>query len=202
METKTSDESSLNGWTKTGFEWKRMGGGTNTYANYPSGFDRGSGLYYNYEKNAISSSETSTTKREVSNTRLKDYIYWHWCWIDYVAEDNRNVLINDHYGEDSGKNYVYFDAFETAASLSTEGMTTNGPRSFDGLFSTYHHPEYNLPEYASWWWYRIEVYMQDFTDYKKVFTYVRKNESLEESAVAIQENDEISNIQHWIRYKF
>jgi hypothetical protein len=120
-----------------------------------------------------------------------------------VEDANRNVTVADVYGWDSdGKNYIYFDAFETPTSLSTEGMARNGLTSFDGMYSTYHHPEYNLPEYASWWWWRIEVLQQTYTDYQKEFTYVKDTSSIQESATEILPDDGISNIQHWVKYEF
>lgn len=207
-ETMKSTETSVDGWTQAGYEWKQTGTGTHVYAYFPGGFDTGNALYAAYANSPISSSEAGTTKREVSEgTTLKDYIYWHWCFTDYVEDSNRNVGVEDakRYGVQTGnvyRDYIYFDAFETSVSLSPEGMTTSGLKSFDGMYSTYHHPEYNLPEYASWWWWRIEVRQQTYTDYQKEFTYVKDTSSIQESATEILPDDGISNIQHWVKYEF
>ncbi len=206
-ETMESTETSVDGWTQVGFTWEQTGTGTHVYANFPGGFDTGSSFYNAYAKSALSSSETATTKREVSGSTHKDYIYWHWCFTDYVEDGNRNVAVEDaeRYGVQTGnvyRDYVFFDAFETTVSLNPEGMTTSGLKSFDGMYSTYHHPEYNLPEYASWWWWRFEVLQQTYTDYQKLFTYIREDAELLESAVEVTPGDNISNVQHWVKYSF
>ena len=201
-ETMESTETSV-----VGFTWEQTGTGTHVYANFPGGFDTGSSFYNAYAKSALSSSETAATKREVSGSTHKDYIYWHWCFTDYVEDSNRNVAVEDaeRYGVQTGniyRDYVFFDAFETTVSLSPEGMTTSGLKSFDGMYSTYHHPEYNLPEYASWWWWRFEVLQQTYTDYQKLFTYIREDAELLESAVEVTPGENISNVQHWVKYSF
>ena len=207
-ETMKSTETSVEGWIRTGYEWKQTGMGTNIYASFPGGFDTGNALYTSYAKSAMSASETETGKREVSGSTLKDYIYWHWTFTDYVADENRNVTIEDsrklgvNISGSVYRDFIYFDAFETAVSLNPEGMATSGLRTFDGLYSTYHHPEYNLPEYASWWWYRFEVYQQSYTDYQKEYTYTKDTSSILESSTEVYEGDGISEVRHWVKYKY
>ncbi len=207
-ETTTSTETSLSGWNQVGYTWQSTGTGTWNYANFPSGFDAGSSLYSKYNKSAINSSSSDTTKREVGSTSHLIDIYWHWTFTDYVEDSNRNVNIEDsrklgvNISGSVYRDFIYFDAFETTTSLSQEGMTTSGLRTFDGLWSTYHHPEYNLPEYASWWWYRFEVYQQTYTDYQKLFTYVKDDIEVLESSTEVVSGDDISNVQHWVKYAF
>jgi len=207
-ETTTSTKTALDGYTQTGFTWRKTGSGTWTYANYPGGFDTGHALYKSYNKSALAYSETATTKREVRSSSRKSYIYWHWTFTDVVNEDNRNVLVEDarrtgvNIGGSVYRDFIYFDAFETAKSLSTEGMTTSGLKSFDGMYSTYHHPEYNKPEYASWWWWRFEVYNQSYTDYEKLFNYTRTIVTQKESDREVVEGNGVSDVQHWVKYSF
>lgn len=205
-ETTTSTEPSLAGWTQGDFTWQQSGSGVYEYVNFPGGFDTGHTLYNSYGKAPLTNTTSGNTKREPGASAHKSYIYWHWTFTDYVEDSNRNVSIEDaqKYGVQTGsvyRDYVFFDAFETPVSLSTEGMTTGGPRSYDGLWSTYHHPEYNLPEYASWWWYRAEVMQQPYTDYQKLFTYTRTVITDETSSTPVTEGDGISNVIHWVKYE-
>lgn len=205
-ETTTSTETAMEGWTQGSYIWQETGSGTYEYVIFPSGFDTGHALYNSYGKAPLTMAEIGTTKREGSVPVHKSYIYWHWTFTDYVDDSNRNVSIEDaqKYGVQTGtvyRDYTYFDAFETTLSLSTEGMTTSGLRSYDGLWSTYHHPEYNLPEYASWWWYRAEVMQQDYTEYQKLFTYTRTVTTDETSSVPVTEGEGISNVLHWVKYE-
>ena len=100
------------------------------------------------------------------------------------------------------RDFIYFDAFETTTSLSQEGMSTGGLTTYDGLWSTYHHPEYNLPEYASWWWYQFDVKQQSYTDYQKLFTYVKEHGEMLESFDEVIPGGNITNVQHWVKYSF
>ena len=201
-ETTTSTASSMSGWVQDGYTWQKTGTGTYLYGSFPSGFDSNNSFYTTYAKPAMASSASDNIKREVSSSSHCTYVYWHWCWQDIVNDSNRNVLINDFYGEDGGKNYIYFDAFETTTALSQEGMTSGGLKTYDGLYSTYHHPEYNLAEYASWWWFRVDIQKQTYTDYQKLFTYVKTTMEECESANAVTESDTISDVQHWVKYSF
>ena len=116
-----------------------------------------------------------------------------------VYEEDRNVLIADQ-REISDHDYCYFDAFEAPRELSREGMTTSGLRSFDDLYSTYRHPEYNLAEYSSWWWYGFPVYQQTYTDYQKLFTYQKTVTEAQESQAPVIPAEGVANIQHWVKY--
>ncbi len=206
-ETMTSREPSVEGWIQTGYEWEETGQGTWDYANFPGGFDQGNYLYNSYNKNKLSSHELSGTKRVAGEAYHKSYLYWHWTFTDYVEESNRNVIVNDakEYGVKVGnvyRDFVYFDAFDTTLSLSKEGMTTSGLRTYDDLWSTYHHPEYNLPEYASWWWYRTETMRQSYVDYQKIYIYSRIVVTQETSYAPIQEDEGISDVKHWVKYMY
>ena len=121
--------------------------------------------------------------------------------MDSVGGSDRNVLIEDHYGTVNGKDYIYFDRIVTTFNMSTEGMSTSGLKSFDGLWSSYHHPDYNLPEYASWWWYRFTIYQQSYSDYAKIFTYTKTTDQSKESTKK-PSGDGVINVQRWVKYSF
>lgn len=54
-------------------------------------------------------------------------------------------------------------------------------------------------EYVSYWFYRVNVYSATYTQYTKMFEYMKSTSANKESASA-PSGDGISNIQHWVRY--
>ena len=198
-EMTTSPDSSLPGWTQVGFEWKKSGSGTWKYASFPSGFDTSHALYSKYNKSPLSVGATinGNTKRAVGSVvSLVTYIYWHWTLSDEYA----NKFVNDYEGSDGSYEYHLFNAFEAGDLSNRYGMTISGEEKvFDGLWSTYHYPEYSA--YGPWWWYRFEVYQQTYIDYHKLFTYVKDSSEILESTTEPSGNN-ISNVQHWVKYSF
>lgn len=185
-EESRSTNASMDGWTQTGFEWMEMGTWVRTYANYPAGFDTGHNLYSAYEKSALSSFETDTAKRTVSESSIKDYIYWHWTHYWGTSE---NKLINDHSCEEDGKYYDNFKAYEHSYIEYEPG-------------ASYVYWNTGGPEDGSCWWFRFEVLQQTYTDYMKLFYYSRTVTTEETSSSAVEEGGNISNVQHWVKYRF
>ena len=185
-ETTTSTATTLDGWTQVGFEWEQTGTGTHTYANFPEGFDTGHSLYNTYAKSALNSSLTDTTKREVSGSAVKDYIYWHWTWYWGTSE---NKLINDHYCIEDGREYSNFKAYENGYIEYVSG-------------NNYVNWDRGGEEDGSCWWFRFDVLQQTYTDYRKVFTYMKSEEETLDSAVPVVEDGNISNVRHWVKYEF
>lgn len=182
--TTTSTASSMAGWEQNGFTWQQTGTGTHQYASYPSGFDTSHALYSKYAKSALSSSASGNTKREVSDASWKNFIYWHWA-------NPTNRRINNVRGvSDDGFDFCQFCAFETTADY--EHKAPNGHIDPD-CFAT---EDYGCA--YSWWWWRFDVYQQTYTDYRKLFTY-RKTE---ESSSLVSEGNGISNVKHWVKYSF
>lgn len=185
-ETTTSTATTLDGWTQVGFEWEQTGTGTHTYANFPEGFDTGHSLYNTYAKSALNSSLTDTTKREVSGSAVKDYIYWHWTWYWGTSE---NKLINDHYCIEDGREYSNFKAYENGYIEYVSG-------------NNYVNWDRGGEEDGSCWWFRFDVLQQTYTDYRKVFTYMKSEEETLDSAFPVVEEGNISNVRHWVKYEF
>lgn len=196
VETTASTAATMEGWEQEGFTWQRTGGGTHTYASYPSGFDTGHSLYGKYAKEAISSSTSGNTKREVSAS-VTGYIYWHWTHNKYELSNGvYNVLIDDHYGWDAkGREFYNFRAFE-----STESLGHIDPNGTDGGDCFYWWG--GNPEDGSWWWFRFNVNKQTYTDYEKLFTYKKTTVTQEESDSAVAEGEGISDVRHWVKYAF
>ncbi len=184
-ETMTSNESSMEGWTCTGYEWQQTDAGTHVYANYPDGFDTGHSLYNAYAKSALEPLETATTKRTVSESTVKSYIYWHWTWYWGTSE---NKLINDHYCVEDGREYNNFKAYENSYIEYVSGHN-------------YVKWERGGPEDGSCWWFRFDVLQNSYIDYQKLFTYTRTETSDETSSTPVTEGEGISNVLHWVKYE-
>ena len=208
-DTTTSTASSLAGWTQTGFECQKTGTGSWKYASYPSGFDTGSSLYNKYNKSALTSGETVTgdnTKRVVdSGSAFVTYIYWHWTFTDSLnsTSDNHNVLVEDgkKYNVATGsvtRDYIYFDAFEDTVDHGTWGPGTNGQINVDPMRYAWRD---DLGDVSHWWWI-FEVRQQTYTDYEKLFTYVKDESEILESSTEVTPADGVTNIQHWVKYGF
>ena len=186
--TKTTDTS----------HWEKTGGGTHYYASYPDGFDTGNAYYSKYEKSALSGNEKAgVSKREVSNASFHTYIYWHW---NYTLGDPNctlnNRVVSSHKGEaaraNDGKVYYpsHFSAFENTENY---GQTdSSGTTAKDVYFCNTNNP----PD-VSWWWFRFEVYKQDYTDYKWVSD--QKVETIE-STTEVKEGNGISDVKKYVKY--
>ncbi len=196
-ETIESADSSMAGWELTEQKWRIVTDGVWTYANYPSGFNKNHALYDAHNKAALPElEENGTTKRVAGVSAINSYIFWQWAYTDagYVNEE-----INDFEGSDGRNEYHLFHAFETTESLDGDrrGMTKDGTeKSYDNIWSTYHYPQYG--QYGPWWWWRLTVYKQDYTDYEKVNVFTRQGVSSTE----VQPEDNITNVQHWVTYSF
>lgn len=208
-ETTTSIFPSMDGWTQTGFEWQRTGAGTWKYASYPSGFDTGSNLYIKYNKSALAAGESSTgetTKRVVdSGNTFVTYIYWHWTFVDALNEGdtNSNVLVEDakKYNVLSGnvyRDYVYFDAFEDDVDHGTWGPGSSGQINVAPMRYAWRNDRWDV----SHWWWIFDVRQQTYTDYQKLFTYVKDESEILESDTVVTPGDGITNVQHWVKYAF
>ncbi len=203
-ETTTSTEPSLAGWTFVSSSWQKTNEGTWKYASYPSGFDTGHTLYNKYNKSALSASETTTTKREVSTASHLTFIYWHWTFVDSVNDDNHNVLVEDarklgvNITGSVYRDFIYFDAFESTTDYGTVGPGSSGMIDVSPLRYAWR----GINSDASQWWWRFDVYQQSYMDYEKLFTYKRNGTESKESTTEITTGDGITNVQHWIKYSF
>ena len=185
---KTSYNTSMSGYTQTGFTWKKTGSGTNDYADYPGGFDSSHALYSKYSHSALTASE-DTVRRDISTSRLT-YIYYHWSYsTGYLSGGSYNVYVNPTRGICAeGYDCQYFAALELADDLSPSGNVYKYWR--------------DDPADGSWWWYRFPVYRQTYTEYKKLFTYEKKTVTEKESTSEVTASDTVSDIVHWVKYYY
>lgn len=192
-EIKESENSSEPGWNLTGSYWKPTEAGMNTYADFPSNsngieyYNTSDQLYISYGNNAFTDYEYDEIKREITDTQLKSYIYYHWVYplSGYHTETNREVgLYNGEWINNGG----YANIWE-----SFEG----GYVEYSSWAQAYEIRGHST--YSYWWVGGIPVYTQTYTDYIKIYQY--KKESNLESPYEITEGNEISNVQKYVRYR-
>lgn len=191
-ETKESNSSSESGWTQAGSYWKNTDTGTNTYAKFPTNsngreyYSTSDQFYKSYSTDVYTGYETNNAKREVSGEQIKSYIYYHWVYpLEELGEDNREI------GEYKGK-------------WINDGGYANIWESFEGEYVEYNsradaYEIHGHSTYSYWWNGRIPVYTQTYTDYTKIYQYIRENRL--ESSVEIVAGSDISNVQKLVRYR-
>ena len=158
-ETTTSYEPGLSGWTQVGGEWKQSGTGSVTYVkSWPSGFEHSHSLYGTYNNTPRSASETTTDKTTINSDNTTGYLYYHWCRGTYTGGPINRLAMSTKQGE-----FVAFHAFYSTTNPST--LTTDP----DG--SVIHGNASCCKD--SYWYYYTPVSTQNYTTYRKLFTYER-----------------------------
>ena len=201
---KDSREANLSGYTLQSAEWVREGGGSTDYASFPSGFDTGHSIYAQLAHSPYTESQTETKKRDVSNV-WKGYVYWHWMYkIDGVTDWTTlqfglNRVFNNYSGWADG---YYFDVFR--AFLSTDPCqqhwASNGNPMYYDCTSEFKKDPRKWQDDGQLGFHRFDYYTSSYTDYYRLFHYVRNETNLESSS-PVSESDEIYNVRHYVKYK-
>ena len=158
LESVTSTATSMDGYTLTSTDWVKNATGTIKYVKeWPSGFDTSNSLYSTYNKTPKSASETASAKTTVSEKQI-GYLYYHWCYGTYTTGPINRSSRAEKEGE-----FTSFAAFFSNAEPervyeddeTTCWQMTNADACTD-----------------SYWYWRVPVYEQTYTSYKKqnVFT--------------------------------
>lgn len=162
-ETKTSDADSMPGYTLVNSEWKQTGSGTIQYvSSWPGGFNTANPLYSQYNKAPKTASETATKKVTVSNSAA-GYIYWHWCRGSYSGGPIDRVISDCWENE-----YQSFSAFFSTTSAGTVDPQGKNLASYN----TYYFANGNVCT-DSYWWFRVPVNKQVWTEYTKENTFAK-----------------------------
>ena len=186
LETTTSTESSLEGYTQTGSEQVESGSGTIDYVTeWPSGFDTSSDLYNQYNNTPVTDSGVSTystalrTAALTSNTsgsstvvnsdKLVGYLYYHW------HSDSTSYYST---AEKTGT-YTHFCAYYDTTDPSDYSCDYSDMSYKAG----YDHCD------QSPWFFVVEVYEQTYTTYNTLYSYERWTEASEWSDDEIAESD-------------
>ena len=186
-ETTESTSSSLSGWSQIGSYWKQTNSGTHYYASFPSGFNKGDGRYSKYNGSAISSYENSSNKRTVSGSSIYTYVYYHWAYDNPSFATENNCYVTDTYNTNVGNGYkgTIWECFES---------TTNATEYKQGCYKFTGHSSH------SWWWFKVPVYKQTYTDYQKVYQYKKVTTGLE-SSTKVTAGGQISDVKKYVQYR-
>ena len=160
-ETTTSYEPSLSGWTQVGGEWQQSGTGSVTYVkSWPSGFLTSHSLYGTYNKTPKSASETNTDKTTINSDKTTGYLYYHWC----RGVDQPQGPINRTTKPTKQSGFERFCAFYSTDDPYTKQMDTsdNSVVFANGNCCNDSH-----------WYFFTPVNTQNYTTYRKLFTYER-----------------------------
>ncbi len=186
-ETTESTSSSLSGWSQIGSYWKQTNSGTHYYASFPSGFNKGDGRYSKYNGSAISSYENTSNKRTVSGSSIYTYVYYHWAYDNPSFATENNCYVTDTYNTNVGNGYkgTIWECFES---------TTNATEYKQGCYKFTGHSSH------SWWWFKVPVYKQTYTDYQKVYQYKKVTTGLE-SSTKVTAGGQISDVKKYVQYR-
>ena len=184
-ETTTSTSPLLYGWTQTGSTWNKTDSGTHYYASFPRGFNTSDSRCSKYSGSAISSYENSTNKRTVSDSSVYTYVYYHWSYALNSNHSEGNRLVGSYSGQ-------YIRGCGYATIWECFESTTNSTEYADNCYKFTGHSTY------SYWWYKVPVYSQTYTNYQKVYTY--KKETPCTSTTEVSNGGEISNVKKYVQY--
>lgn len=198
-QTTESTSSTLTGWEQVGSYWNQVGTGSANYASFPEGFDQNHTIYTSFAKAPFTASETSTTKREVSNS-WTGYVYWHWMYSSSTYSNNMERPIYNKKGIGPATKYNYTTMQAVLSSIDHPqassgyvegtGLTSYDVRSEFNTFAVIGH----TPRC-----FRFDYYTSTYTDYQKVFQYMKVTN--EESTTQITSGGEISNVVEMVRYR-
>lgn len=168
-ETTTSGDSSMSGWkrddSKTTTRWVQSGNGVYTYASFPSGYNQNDTYYQSYGKSRRYNSSSGNTKREYSEPYGDGYVYWHWACEN--GRDSGNWYIGDYYNETLyWPNGAYWGQATQWCSFRS-----GSPASEYSSYETGHCGAWPGRCWYSKWFCEIPVYSQNYTDYRKEYTY-------------------------------
>lgn len=202
-QTTESTSSSKSGWTQTGSYWKETGRGSTNYASFPSGYDTGNYYYQNFAKSAYSGHDNGSTKRVVSNS-WGGYIYWHWMYdVAYANRTDRTISHRSGYWDEYGNSgrgsyYQYFTAIASTVDcpyLNKYYCCSQGLASYNCKSILTNTTHVGTPRF-----FRFEYYVSSYVDYQKMYQY-KKVTTGNESSTAVSAGGEISNVQHYVRYR-
>ena len=160
LEVITSFDPELDGYTRTGCNWRLpIVGAVRYVADWPEGFDTTNSLYTAYNKTPVTAYETETEKLTVESNEIVGYIYYHWCRGSYSAGP-----INRLTSKTQTDVFKAFHGFYSMTDPATLTVSSAGDRY------TYSNSTCCKDTY---WYYCVPVYRQDYTTFRALYTYER-----------------------------
>ncbi len=152
----TSLEPIMPGYTQIGTEW--VDGGSNTIyyvKSWPTGFDKTSSLYtkYNNLSKKVTASEGTSGKLEVNSDKVVGYLYYHWCYEGHPQ------------GWSTAQKEGLFTNFNAFYSTVAPDQADKS----DPSDNSYRFDDSDCEN--SKWWFVVEVYGQNYTQYDKQYIF-------------------------------
>ena len=182
---KTSDAPKMQGWKLVSTGWKQTGTGTYLYADFPSGFSQSDARYQAIGKSAGKNTESETAKRLYGSAAVKEYIYWHWSYpmAEKCSENDR--FIGEYNGDITpAGTCTVWEAFTSAENVTPSDKSGKACKLIG------HSDGY------SFWWFKLPVYQQSYTDYQKQYTFEKTEHFKSDKAPAANQN--AVNIRHYV----
>ena len=152
-QTTTSYDTSLSGYTQKDSQWVQSGSGTVTYvASFPAGYKTSDSTYAQYNKTPVTAGETATTKNEVTSNERIGWLWYHWC----------DTTKNSSWPYETDPYHTFHTYFGTTDPSNYKCDTS------DYSYGTAHSSCSNAT-----YWFPLEVFEQNYTSYKKLYTYER-----------------------------
>ena len=182
---KTSGTPTMQGWKLVSTGWKQTGTGTYLYADFPSGFSQSDARYQAIGKSAGKNTESETAKRLYGSAAVKEYIYWHWSYpmAEKCSENDR--FIGEYNGDITpAGTCTVWEAFTSAENVTPSDKSGKACKLIG------HSDGY------SFWWFKLPVYQQSYTDYQKQYTFEKTEHFKSDKAPAANQN--AVNIRHYV----
>ncbi len=146
--------SSTSGYTQINKEWEESKTGTVYYVpSWPSGFDKTSSIYSEYNGTKKTASETTDAKTVIDSDGLSGYLYYHWCYpgsyYSQSASSGNYTTFHAYYSTSNPSNYPC-DTSDMSYKTSNTACCTN-----------------------SNWYFVTNVNAQKYTEYKALYTHSR-----------------------------
>ncbi|MBR4636223.1 MAG: InlB B-repeat-containing protein [Clostridia bacterium] len=160
-ETVESYDPSLTDMDLIGSDWELSGTYNWDYiTSWSPGFSRSSSYYTQYNKSALTNSETETEKTVINSAGIGGYLYWHWC--TGRTDGPNNNLISDEYESPYTTFHCFYSTTDPSGYYSQTG-STNPPTCYcvsngDCCLDTY-------------WYFCTPINRQNYSTYRKVYTY-------------------------------
>ena len=145
----------MDGYTLKSSAWEQSSTGKVTYVKtWPSGFPTSSNTYATYHNisKKVGASETDTAKTVVNSDGVVGYLWYHWCASGYSTSMSYET---NTYG-------IFHVFFSTTAPSQAD--------NYDSSDGSYKLASSTHCSNCVWYW-PVTVYEQDYTTYKKLFTY-------------------------------
>ena len=148
----TAYTSTLDGYTLEKSDWEKNQTGTVNYVkSWPTGFNTSNSLYSTYNKTPKTAVTNTNDKTVIDSDKVVGYLYYHWCY------DNSYYSVASSSG-----NYTTFHAYYS---------TTNPSTYVDYDLSDMSYRTSNSCCSNSEWFFVTEVNQQQYTTYKKLYTF-------------------------------